>query len=324
MRAGPRCLAIAEKVDVVIENFRTGVAERRGLAYAQIKAVNPAAIYCSISGYGRDGQYAGRAGYDPVVQAESGMMSLTGEADGAPMRTGIPFVDIGAGLYAAQAITAALYQREKTGQGRQIEVALYDVGISFLANYAMTYLSTGEDPKRVGNSNQIMHPVGIYQARDADFMLTVASNALYDRLCREVLRRPDLLSDPHFAAAGDRVKNRAALTRELNGVFATKARRHWLESLEAAGIPAGRVRTVGEAIDADESKARHLFRPAEHPEVGIVQNLSSPMSLSDNELTEPTAAPLLGQHTADVLRDLAGYDEAQIQALDRTGIARLA
>jgi crotonobetainyl-CoA:carnitine CoA-transferase CaiB-like acyl-CoA transferase len=313
-------LAIAQQVDVVIENFRTGVASRRGLGYDDILKINPRVVYCSISGFGRSGDYAHLAGYDPVAQAESGMMSLNGETDGDPLRTSIPFVDMGAGLYACQAITAALYAREKTGEGQAVEVALYDVGISFLANFAMGYLLTNIVPSRVGNSNQIMHPVGLFQTSDKPFMLTVANENLYVKLCENVLNRPDLTTDPRFDIATKRVQNRVELTALLNEIFEQNGREHWIEKLEAEGIPVGRVRTVAGALDSDMTKERRMLLSTEHPTLGTIRNVASPMIFHGTVLDHPTTAPELGQDTATVLKELADYSATEIERLDQAGI----
>jgi crotonobetainyl-CoA:carnitine CoA-transferase CaiB-like acyl-CoA transferase len=313
-------LAIARQVDVVIENFRTGVAARRGLAYDDIRKINPKIIYCSISGFGRSGDYAHLAGYDPVAQAESGMMSMNGETDGDPLRTSIPFVDMGAGLYACQAITAALYAREKTGEGQAVEIALYDVGISFLANFAMGYLLTNVIPSRVGNSNQIMHPVGLYRTADKPFMLTVANENLYVKLCENVLNRPDMVADPRFDVSTKRVQNRIELTALLNGIFEQKGREYWIEKLEAEGIPVGRVRTVAGALDSEMTKERQMLLNSEHPTLGTIRNVASPMIFHGTVLDHPTTAPDLGQDTAAVLKDVAGYSTADIARLNQAGI----
>ncbi len=316
-------LEIAKHVDVVIENFRTGVAERRGLGYGDIKQINPTVLYCSISGFGRSGAYADRAGYDPVAQAESGMMVMNGETDGDPLRTNIPFVDIGAGLYAAQAITAALYAREKSGEGQALEVALYDVGISFLANFGMSYLLTNISPVGVGNSNQIMHPVGVFKAKDGEFMLTVASQPLYVTFCNDVIARPDLASDPEFASPPDRVTNRARLTKILNDAFVQHPVDHWLTKLEVAGVPAGRVRSVGEALESAETKERGLLKNSEHPQLGTIRNIASPMIFHGTPIDDPFSGPELGQDTKAVLRSLANFDDDEIEHLTKQGVIKV-
>jgi crotonobetainyl-CoA:carnitine CoA-transferase CaiB-like acyl-CoA transferase len=312
-------LDLVRKSDVVVENFRAGVMERNGLGYATIAEINPALVYCAISGYGRDGPDKDRPGYDPVVQGESGLMSLTGEADGAPMRTGVSLIDIITGLFAGQAILAALLERKASGQGQFIDVPLFDTSIAMLNHAAAAYLLDGTVMHRSGNANQSAVPVGVYQAADGPFSLAMTSDRQFQRFCLEVLERPDLASNPDYKDNPSRVKNRLVLEPVLAGLFARKDCQYWLERCAAAGVPAGPIRDVGEALTSREVVGRNLIVEATHSSLGRVRQLRSPMRLSRTPVVDPVGAPLLGEHTHLVLRDLLGHDDDAIARLRAAG-----
>ncbi|MSO75372.1 MAG: CoA transferase [Alphaproteobacteria bacterium] len=306
--------------DVVIENFRTGVMARRGLDYASLALVNPRLVYCSISGYGRTGPFAERAGYDPIVQAEAGFMALNGEPDGEPLRTGISIMDIITGLFAAQAILAAIIQRGPTGEGQRIDVPLYDTALNMLGQAASAYLNTGHVMGRAGNSNLVAQPVGAFECADGLVMLAMTTDALFRRFADEVLGDASFARRPEFADNSARLANRALLTAELNRILKGDRRDAWIAKARMAGIPAGPIRGVDEALDSDETRRRELIVAMDHPTAGRVKGLASPMHLSKTPVREPVAAPLLGQHTALVLSEVAGYDPARIQALVAAGV----
>lgn len=308
--------------DVLVENFRAGVMERNGLGYETISKRNPAIVYCAISGYGRDGPYKDRPGYDPVVQGESGLMSLTGEADGEAMRTGVSLIDIIAGLFAGQAILAALHERKTSGKGQFIDVPLFDTSINMLNHAAMAYLVDGKVMRRSGNSNLSAMPVGVYQAADGPFSLAMTSDRQFERFCREVLEKPEMAADPEFKDNPSRVKNRLRLEAVLGEIFARERRESWLERCAKADIPAGPIRDVAEALTSPEVVRRALITEATHSSAGRIPQLRSPMRFSRTPVVDPVGAPLLGEHTATVLRDLLGRDDETIARLRKARVIR--
>ena len=314
--------ALAAKSDVVLEAMRTGTMDRYGLGYDDLKDEFPSLIYCSISGYGRTGPLKDRGGYDPVAQAEVGLMALTGEADGPPMRVGVSLFDVMAGQYAAQAILAALVARGRTGKGQSIDVPIYDSSLSVMHPYLGRYLVEGIDELRVGNSSLVAQPLGAYEASDGPFLLTIAGDALYVKFCNNALDRPDLAEDPRFTRNAARVTNRLALKDELEAIFASGTVEYWLERLLAAGIPAGAIRSTGEALDSYETKSRGLITEAPHTSEGTVPVVRSPLHFSGTPVREPMGAPLLGQHSEEVLRETLGYSAAEVAALISSGVLR--
>ncbi len=314
---------LAAKADVVMENFRTGVMERWGLDYESLAATDPTIVYCSISGYGRDSALSDRAGYDPVIQAESGIMSVTGEADGGPLRMGVSLTDIVAGLFASQAILAALYHRRETGQGQRIDIPLYDTGAAMLVPFASAYITAGHEFKRFGNSSPFAQPIGAYHASDGPFLLTVGNDALWRRLCVDVLDAPELPEDPDFRSNETRAGNKPRLSAILNEKFAKDTRDNWIAKMRRAGVPAGPIRTVGEAMNSAETAARGIVQQAPHSAAGEVPVIKSPMYLSETPVREPAGSPLHGEHTEEVLRTVLGYDDKRVAELAASGTVKL-
>ena len=314
---------LAAKAYVVIENYRTGVMERWGMDYASLAAKDPSIIYCSISGYGREGELSDRAGYDPVIQAESGIMSVTGEPDGDPMRMGVSLTDILAGLFAGQAILAALYNRRETGQGQRIDIPLYDTGAAVLVPFASAFLTAGLEFDRFGNSSPFAQPIGTYNASDGPFLLTVGNDALWRKLCMEVLEAPELPEDPEFASNETRAGNRQRLNAILNGIFSEDTRDNWIAKMRKAGVPAGPIRTVGEAMTSPEAEARGIIKKVPHTAAGEVSIVRSPMNLSGTPVRDPVGSPLHGEHSEQILRDVLGYDQDQIAELASSGVIKL-
>ena len=311
---------LADRADVVTENFSADVMKRFGLDYDSLIATNPGIVYCSISGYGRDGPFASRAGYDPVIQAESGMMAVTGDPAGDPMRLGVSLIDVFAGMFAAQAILGALYSRQVTGKGQRIDVPLFDSAVAVMIPFASGFLTAGVDATRFGNSSPVAQPVGTYRAADGPFMLTVAGEAVFRRLCSDVLHRPDLADDPDFATNERRLANVQRLNDTLNGLFSTNTRDRWIDAMRAAGVPAGPIRTIAEAMESAEMKTAGLVRKAPHATLGDVPVVGSPMRLQGTPVRDPRGAPVLGQHSREILRSMLGYDEARIDALAQAGV----
>jgi len=312
-------LELVRRADVLVENFSTGVMERLGLGYDRVSAANPRLVYCSISAYGRTGAFARRSGYDPVVQAESGLMSLNGFAEGPPVRIGPPVVDISTGMMACNAVLAGLLARQHTGRGQHVEVALFDTATHLGAMYGMAHLIDGSTPTRFGHAPPAASPVGLFEAADGPFYLTCVNDRLYRRLVVEVLDRPDLADDPRFRTNRDRAHHRDALHGALGEVFATRPRDEWMARLQAANVPAGPVRTIREAYASPEMAARGLLRSVPHAEAGSLPNIGPPFRFSETPTAAPVAAPALGEHAREILGELLGWDGERQAALASAG-----
>jgi crotonobetainyl-CoA:carnitine CoA-transferase CaiB-like acyl-CoA transferase len=285
-----RALDLAAESQVVIENFRVGTAERMGLGYEDVAKRNPTVVYCSITGFGSDRTPPGRPGYDFVAQAESGLMSITGQAGGEPMKVGVAVVDVLTGLHACAGILAALYK----GEGEKIEVSLLDSGLAALVNVAQNTLFTGEEPQRHGNAHPNIVPYETFEASDGWLAIAAANDGLFKRLC-EVLEAPELAEDPRFATNPGRVENRQLLIPLIASRLATKPAEEWLAALAAAGVPAGKIRTVPEALQAAAEAGREATTRVPHPTAGEVELVNSPIRLRNDTLRPATAPPLLGE-----------------------------
>lgn len=285
---------LVSDADVVIENFKVGGLAKYGLDYESLKAVNPRLIYCSITGFGQDGPYAHRAGYDFIIQGMAGLMSVTGEPDGQPQKVGVAVTDIFTGVYAATAILAALHQRQTTGQGQQIDMALMDVAASIMANQAMNYLATGVAPKKMGNAHPNLAPYAVFDCADGWLILATGNDGQYRKLCG-ILGLPDMATAPEFATNADRVLNRAEMTRLL-----TEATRKWtkadlLAACEEHGVPAGPINDLQEVFADPQIVARGMqIAP------GGVPGVRSPFRFSGAELALDRPAPKLGEHQSDI------------------------
>jgi crotonobetainyl-CoA:carnitine CoA-transferase CaiB-like acyl-CoA transferase len=307
------------RADVVVENFSSGVMKKYGIDYASVAPGNPRLVYCSISAYGRQGPFASRPGFDPITQAESGFMSLNGFPDGPPVRTGPPAVDLLTGMSACNAILLALFARDRLGRGQHVEVALFDTAVAMTQFYGMAYLMTGVNPSRQGNSPNGSPSVGVYEASDAPFYIACANDRLYRRLVIEVLGRPDLATG-EFGDRRSRTANKERLRAILTGIFVQDIREKWVTKMKAANIPVGYLRTVEEAFNSPELRERHRISQIPHPAAGTVPNIESPINLGLTPVVDPVAAPLLGEHTREVLRRTLGYDDARIAALADAGV----
>jgi crotonobetainyl-CoA:carnitine CoA-transferase CaiB-like acyl-CoA transferase len=306
-------LRLADRADVVLENNRPGVVARLGVDYETLSARNPRLIYASISGFGQTGPYAQRAGYDLIAQGLSGVMSVTGEPGGDPVKCGVPVGDLSAGLFCAVGILSALAARERTGRGQQIDTSLFEGALALSVWEAAELFSTGRVPQKLGSAHRVNAP---YQAlRTADGYLTVAGNsqAHWERLCA-VIGREELVADARFASNADRMANRPELAAELEAALAARGTDEWVAALEAAGIAAGPIHDYGEVFADPHTRAREMEVTMEHPEEGSVRGLGIPVKLSGTPGSVRRAAPLLGQHSAEVLRE-AGFGEAEIEAL---------
>ena len=298
---------LVETSDVLVENFRTGVLDKMGLGYEDLRNHNPRLIYCSISGYGRTGPYAERPGYDVIIQAEGGMMGITGPVEGPPSRVGIPIVDITAGMFASTAILAALRHRDITGKGQLIDISLLDAQVSLLTNVASNYLIGGMEHQRLGNDHPNIAPYGVFRARDKWFTVGAANQGQWSKLC-EIIEHADLKTDPRFETNADRIANRGELTNVLGKVFSTREAEEWLKELHEAGLPSGPINDIPDVFDHPQVKDRDLILEVDHPKVGPVEVTGFPYKFSETPADVRHAPPLLGQHTEEVLSDILGYD----------------
>jgi crotonobetainyl-CoA:carnitine CoA-transferase CaiB-like acyl-CoA transferase len=311
---------LAGKADVLVENFRKGALERFGLGYEQLAAVNPRLIYCSISGYGRTGSRAEEAGYDFAVQAESGLMAITGEPDGPAMKHGIAITDVVTGMNAVQAILAALIARTKTGRGQLVDLSLFESAVALLANVGSGHLATGNEPTRYGNAHATVVPYQIFDTADGVLALAVGNDQQFRNLCLQVLERPELWEDERYQRNRGRVLNRSTLIPALAEVFRTRPTLEWIGRLKQAGVPAGQVRQVSQVFASPEIAERGVVVAVPDARHGTLRLTASPLRLSDTPVRVPAAPPRLGEHTAEVLARELGMSDAEIARL-RAGLS---
>ncbi|WP_290652386.1 CaiB/BaiF CoA-transferase family protein [Aquisalimonas sp.] len=311
--------ALAAQSDILLENYKVGGLRRYGLDYASLRGVNPRLIYCSITGFGQTGPYRERAGYDFLLQAMGGLMSITGAPDadgGEPTKVGVALTDILTGLYATVASLGALAHRERTGEGQHIDLALLDVQVATLANQAMNYLVGGQVPGRMGNAHPNIVPYQTFPTRDGYLVLTVGNDEQFRRLC-EIMARPDLPDDHRYATNAARVANREVLIPELSAVFRTRATGAWLADLEAAGVPCGPVNSIDRVFADPQIQARGMQTVTEHPQLGAVPAVANPIRYSATPLDSTRPAPRLGEQTDTILRDILGHSDEAIAELRR-------
>ena len=304
--------------DVLIENFRPGAMARLGFGYDSVSAAHPRLVYCSISGFGDSGPDATRPGYDLIVQGESGLMDVTGEADGPPTRVGTSIADLTSGLMAAQGILLALHARRTTGRGQHVRVAMLDAVAALLTYNTGIYFASGESPTRRGNDHPSVVPYQTLRAKDGWINLGVANDSLWTRYC-EAIERPDLRDDTRFATAPARVEHRQTLIPIIAGLTAARTVQEWMDLLGAAGVPCGRIRNVAEVCTNPQLVERGKVVERPHPTAGTVQMIGQPIELSDTPARIETAPPLLGEQTDAVLRE-AGYSEAEIERFRASGV----
>lgn len=305
---------LADKADVVVENFKLGGLKKYGLDYETLSSSNPGLVYCSISGYGRTGKRAAEPGYDFVIQAEGGLMSITGDPEGEPQKVGVAIADLFTGASAAQAVLGALFSRFRTGKGQHIDMALLDCQLAMLSNVGSSYLVTGESAKRYGNSHATVVPYQAMEASDGHFVIAIGNDRQFATLCREVLGRPDLAADERFAGNPGRIVNREALLVELSAAFRTRPRDHWITAMRQHTLPVGPIRGIDEALSAPEALERGMVVTVDHPTAGELKLAGSPLKLSGTPVVDPSPPPLLGQHTAELLMSDLGWDAARAAA----------
>ena len=312
-------LALVRSADVVVENFSSRVMAQYGLDYETLAREQPRLVYCSVSAFGRSGDYADRLGFDTIMQAESGFMSMNGYADRDGVRTGPAVMDMATAMMASNAILIALAARDRTGRGQFVDVPLFDTALLMTGFMTAQYLFSGKVPKRNGNVSNDAVPSGVFQTSDGPIFITCTSTALFRRLFLDVAKMPEIGDDPVMQKIDGRIANRERVIEVLNRLFATDTQANWLARLARANIPAGAVRTLPEALESDVVKARGLVTQIPHPTAGQVPNVALPMYFADTPVVAPRAAPTLGQHTDEVLREVLGLDVQKIDRLRGSG-----
>ena len=316
--ATPEGQAVLRKLldacDILVENFKVGTLDKYGFGYAQVHASHPRVIYCSITGFGQTGPYAARPGYDSLIQAMGGVMSLTGEPDGLPQKVGIPVADLFAGLYGCIGILAALRHREATGIGQQVDIGMLDTHVAWLANQGMNFLATGEDPPRLGNQHPNIVPYQVFATADGHIVLSIGNDPTFVRFC-EGEGLTHLLADARFATNAARVSNRALVTETLAPVLAARGTAEWIERLEKLKIGCGPINRLSQVFADPQVVARNAVVEMPHPAAGAVKVIANPVRLSETPADYRLAPPALGADTDAVLRDIAGLGDAEIAAL---------
>ncbi|HDL89755.1 MAG TPA: CoA transferase [Thermodesulforhabdus norvegica] len=310
---------LAKRSDIVLENYKVGTLQRFGLGYEDLKRVNPSIIYCSITGFGQNGPYKDRPGYDFIIQGMGGIMSITGEPDGPPMKVGVAIVDITAGLFACSAILAALYHREKTGKGQYIDIALLDAMVAWLANVGSNYLVSGEIPKRYGNAHPNIVPYEPFKTKDGTYInIGVGNDRQWKKFC-EIAGLEHLADDPRFATNPQRVIHRKELIPIIAEKMLERTADEWLSELEKNKIPCGPINTLDRVFSDPQVLARQMVVEVPHPTASSVKLVASPMKLSETPCTVERHPPLLGEHTDEVLKEI-GYSDDDIRQLREKGV----
>jgi len=310
---------LAALSDVVIENFKVGGAAKLGIDYATLATINPRLVYCSISGYGQSGPYKDRAGYDFIIQAQGGIMSITGPEEGEPYKVGVAIADITTGLFAATAILAALHERERSGKGQFIDVALLDSQVAWLANVAQNYLATGEPPRRYGNAHPSIVPYETFPAADGRIAVGIGTDAQFRKFCAAA-GRPELADDERFRTNQARVEHRCDLIPLLRELFRMRTVAAWLDLCETLGVPAGPINNVADALNDPHVRARGMVQEIDHATAGPIKLLGPVAKFGRTPAEIRSAPPPLGHHTGEILRELLGYDDQQIDDLRNRGV----
>lgn len=308
------------KCDVLIENFKVGTLARYGLGYDDLKDEFPGLVYCSITGFGQTGPYASRAGYDYLAQGMGGIMSVTGEPDGAPIKVGVGIADIMTGMHSAVAVLSALRHRDATGQGQHIDLALLDTQISWLAYHAVEYLNTGQNPDRLGNAHASVVPYGVFPTQDGHVILAAGNDAQFRLFC-EAAERPELATDPRYTTNTLRIQNRDALKPVLDDIFTSRTTDDWITLLELAGVPCGPINTLDRVFADPQVESRGMAIEMNHPLAGSgkIALAANPAKLTETPLTYRRAPPTLGQHTEEVLSEMLDLTEAELATLRADG-----
>ena len=311
---------LARAADVFVENARPGVMGRMGLGYADLRSVNPGLVYASISGYGQTGPHGSRGGFDLVAQGVAGIMSVTGESGGPPVKAGIPLTDLGAGLFAAIGILAALQHRARTGEGQHVDTSLVEAGVALSVWEATEFFASGRAPRPMGSAHRMSAPYQALACADGYITIGAANDRLFERLC-SLLGHPEWSGYPEYANDTARVANRQALAERIEAVTKLRPRAHWLALFEDHGVPCGPINSYADVFDDEQIAARGMVVETDHPTLGRLRTLGSPLKMSRTPPQPGRPAPLLGQHTDDVLRE-AGYAPADVAALRAAGVVR--
>jgi crotonobetainyl-CoA:carnitine CoA-transferase CaiB-like acyl-CoA transferase len=313
-------LRMAAQADVLLENFRTGTMERLGLGSEVLRAANPGLIYCAVSGYGHSGPFADKGGFDLIAQGFGGLMAITGEPGRPPAKVGPPVSDINGGILAALGIVAAWAHRLRTGEGQVVDTSLMEAAVQQTYWHASVYFATGQSPGPTGSAHILTAPYQAFHAADGWINIGGANQANWERIA-EVLGHPQWRTDPRFATNSARRQNLPALVEQMNAVLGTRTRAEWLAAFDAAGVPAGPVHSIGEALEHPQTRAREMVVETVHPQAGAVKSLGCPIRFSATPASVSRPAPLLGEHTREVLREY-GFDSAEIDALAAAGVVR--
>ncbi|WP_269901471.1 CaiB/BaiF CoA transferase family protein [Paenalcaligenes faecalis] len=309
---------LAKHCDIVVENFKVGGLKKYGLDYASLQAINPQLIYCSITGFGQDGPYANRPGYDFMIQGMGGLMSLTGERDdqpgGGPQKAGVAVADLMTGMYASVGILAALHERSRSGLGQHIDMALLDCQVAMLANQNMNYLASGSPPQRAGNAHQNLVPYQVFAVADGHMIVAVGNDSQFRSYCTAI-GHSELALDPRFRTNPQRVRNREPLIALLSEIMQSKPVAYWLSLFESVNVPAGPINNLEQVYQNPQVQARKMKISLPHPTAGQAKLVASPLRLSDSPVQYHSAPPLLGEHTEQVLTDILGLSPEQIKDL---------
>ncbi|WP_043531944.1 CaiB/BaiF CoA transferase family protein [Litchfieldella xinjiangensis] len=312
---------LAKEADVIVENYRTGVAKKLQVDYETIKGLNPGIIYCSISGYGQTGPYSQKGGFDLVAQGMTGLMSMTGEPGRRPLKTGIAVYDIGAGITAVYSILAAYIHKMNTGEGQHVDVAIAECGLPWFTWEAAAYFAEGTVPEPTGWRHRVSAPYQAIQVKDGYIMLGCANQRTWERLCHEVINRPDLLEDPRFHTNYLRGQNVEELESVLEEIFVEYERDYWLSKCDQAGVPAGPINNFAQALDDPQYQARGMVQEIDHPTIGRMKTIGFASKLSETPPQIRRPAPLYAQHTDEIMAEL-GIDESRCEELRRRGVIK--
>ena len=298
---------MAARCDILIENFKVGGLQKYGLDYESIKQINPRLIYCSITGFGQTGPLASLPGYDFMIQGMGGLMSITGERDdlpgGGPQKAGVAVTDIITGMYAAVAVLGALQERNRSGLGQHIDLALLDCHVAMLANQNLNYMTSGVAPTRAGNAHQNVVPYQVFAASDGHLIVATGNDSQYRAYC-QAMGRPDLATNPDYVTNSQRLINRVALIKELESIMRTRGRDEWIAALQKVGVPCGPINTIEQVFENPQVKAREIWKTMPHPLAGTTPTTASPIRYSETPIQYRMAPPLLGQHTDEILKEL--------------------